>query len=153
MCIYCVMRMHIAYVCLPVAPVFRAPTSSVNVGRWRWHAGLLKLLAMMTDERGAGLPEADNGRGNWEPLLSTVLEWLVRQMAPWPCVFRCIRLGVTGKSVACGTARHVAKGGGGGGGRPPPPLEARRALFGARSAPKRAEETARSAVFREFRGP
>ena len=26
--------------CLPVTPVFRAPTSSVNVGRWRWHAGL-----------------------------------------------------------------------------------------------------------------
>ena len=30
---------------------------------------------------GAGLLEADNGRENWEPLLSAVLEWLVRQMA------------------------------------------------------------------------
>ena len=47
--------------------------------------------------------------------------------------------------------RHVAKGGGGGGAAAP--LEARRALFGARSAPKRTDETARSAVFREFRGP
>ena len=46
-----------------------------------------------------------------------------------------------------------SQGGGGGGGGRPPPLEARRALFGARSAPKRADETARSAVFREFRGP
>ena len=59
---------------------------------------------MMTDERGAGLLEADNGRWKWESLLSTVLEWLVRQMAPWPCVFRCIRRGVTGTSVTCCTA-------------------------------------------------
>ena len=50
-------------------------------------------------------------------------------------------------------ARSQGGGGGGGGGRPPPPLEARRALFGALRAPKRADETARSAVFREFRGP
>ena len=47
----------------------------LTVTRW------LTLLDMMTDERGAGLLEADNGRGNWEPLLSAVLEWLVRQMA------------------------------------------------------------------------
>ena len=60
----------------------------------------------------------------------------------------------TGQGHGQVQARSQGGGGaGGGGGRPPPPLEARRALFGARSAPKRADETARSTVFREFRGP
>ena len=51
--------------------------------------------------------------------------------------------------------RHVARGGRRGQPPPPPPppWRAKGALFGARSAPKRADETARSAVFREFRGP
>ena len=80
-CTYCVMRMHIVYVCmsschpcLPRTDLF-CQRGALAVTRW------LTLLDMMTDERGAGLLEADNGRGNWELLLSAVLEWLVRQSA------------------------------------------------------------------------
>ena len=53
--------------CVPSTDLFcqRGPLA---VKRW------LTLMDMMTDERSAGLLEADNGLGNWEPLLSAVLE-------------------------------------------------------------------------------